>query len=118
MESLRNKLHLVQELWPGHGFCKGQMNQKLKERELPVLFTTHTISSFDVSLASSIWIRRYCLDNSFCQRQVAQNFKQPELSSLLATHSLEKLNYPVKYHEYIPESSGVMTQKYLPLQKC
>ena len=42
------------------------------------------------------------------QGEIIQKSKMQELSSLLMTHRLIVMYAPVKFHEYIPYSLGVM----------
>ena len=46
-------------------------------------------------------------DTDFCKGEVTQKPKQQELSFLFTTHHINKIN-PVKFHQYIPKSSGIM----------
>ena len=44
------------------------------------------------------------------QREIIQKQKMQELSSLFMTHRLIVMYAPVKFHEYIPYSLGVMAR--------
>ena len=44
------------------------------------------------------------------QREMIQKPKMQELSSLFMTHRLIVMYRPVKFHEYIPYSLGVMAR--------
>ena len=44
------------------------------------------------------------------QREIIQKAKMQEFSSLFMTHRLNVMHAPVKFHEYIPYSLGVMAQ--------
>ena len=44
------------------------------------------------------------------QGEIIQKPKMRELSSLFMTHRLIVINAPVKFHEYIPYSLGVMAR--------
>ena len=44
------------------------------------------------------------------QGEIIQKPKMQELSSLFMTHCLIVMHAPVKFHEYIPYSLGVMAQ--------
>ena len=45
-----------------------------------------------------------------CQGEIIQKQKMRELSSLFMTHRLIVMYAPVKFHEYIPYSLGVMAR--------
>ena len=45
------------------------------------------------------------------QGEIIQKPKMQELSSLFMTHRLIVMYAPVKFHEYIPYSLGVMARK-------
>ena len=44
------------------------------------------------------------------QVEIIQKPKMQELSSLVMTHGLNMMHAPVKFHEYIPYSLGVMAR--------
>ena len=49
------------------------------------------------------------------QGEKIQKAKMQELSSLFMTHCLNMMHAPVKFHEYIPYSLGVMAQTRLTI---
>ena len=49
------------------------------------------------------------------QGEIIQKPKMQELSSLFMTHRLNVMHAPVKFHEYIPYSLGVMARTRLTI---
>ena len=46
----------------------------------------------------------------FSQGEIIRKSKMQELSSLFMTHHINVMHAPVKFHEYIPYSLGVMAR--------
>ena len=92
-----NIFHIVYELWPGHGLLYG-----IKSRG----------NNSKTKNARVVFLRSYGPDTVYYmqlrQGKIIQKQKMQELSSLFMTHRINVMHALVKFHEYIPYSSGVM----------
>ena len=103
---------------------QGEIIQKPKMQELSSLFTTHRINvmhalvKFHEYIQYSLGVMAptavYYMEPS--QGEIIQKPKMQELSSLFRTHRLIVMHAPVKFHEYIPYSLGVMAL--IPFNIC
>ena len=97
---------------------QGEIIQKPKMQELSFLFMTHHINvmhalvKFHEYIPYSLGV--ICPDTVYymelSQGEIIQKPKMQELSSLFMTHRLIVMYAPVKFHEYIPYSLGVMAR--------
>ena len=96
---------------------QGEIIQKPKMQELSSLFMTqyinvmHALVKFHEYIPYSLekWPRHGLL-YGIKSREIIQKPKMQELSSLFMTHRLIVMYAPVKFHEYIPYSLGVMAR--------
>ena len=94
---------------------QGEIIQKPKTQELSSLFRTHRLSVMHALVKFHEYIpyglgvmARTRIPIWNYQGEIIQKPKMQELSSLFMTHRLIVMNAPVKFHEYIPYSLGVM----------
>ena len=97
---------------------QGEIIQKPKMQELSSLFLTYRLSVMHALLKFHEYIPYglgvmapdtvYYMELS--QGEIIQKPKMQELSSLYMTHRLIVMYAPVKFHEYIPYSFGVMAR--------
>ena len=97
---------------------QGEIIQKPKTQELSSLFPTHRLSVIHALVKFHKYIPFglgvMALDTVYFmelnQGEIIQKPKMQELSSLFMTYRLIVMYAPVKFHEYIPYSLGVMAQ--------
>ena len=97
---------------------QGEIIQKPKMQELSSLFMTHHINVMHALVKFHEYIPYrlgvmapdtvYYMELS--QGEIIQKPKMQVLSSLFMTHRLIVMYAPVKFHEYIPYSLGVMAR--------
>ena len=97
---------------------QGEIIQKTKTQELSSLFLTHRLSVMHalvkfheyIPYGLGVMARTRFSYMELNQGEIIQKPKMQELSSLFMTHRLIVMYAPVKFHEYIPYSLGVMAR--------
>ena len=97
---------------------QGKIIQTRKMLELFSLFMTHRINVMHALVKFHIYIpyslgfmaRTRLTNMELSQREIIQKPKMQELSSLFMTHRLIMMYAPVKFHEYISYTLGIMAR--------
>ena len=81
------------------------MTQHVNEIKPPAKFQNYWPLSLQDMALTQLY---YSPDKTFCQGQITQNSEGQKLSSLLTAHLISELYLPMKFHDYLPYSLGVI----------